>query len=119
MIVAQAEAQAAGRNDAVFVEGERILLDGVDFFLRGEDDGKFDALVARGRELHLQPPDIVEVMEWKALSAIRAGRRAQGRAFLEEALEAAKGTIAFDRVRRRADSMNDEASPAKAAGNAP
>ena len=85
----------------LFVEGERILLDAVDFFLRGEADAKFDALVDRGRALQLQPQDIVELLEWKGLSALRAGRTADGMAFLEQALAAAEATIAVDRVRRR------------------
>jgi tetratricopeptide (TPR) repeat protein len=119
VIAGQTEAQASGRNDALFVEGERILLDAVDFFLRGEDDAKFDALVSRGRELQLQAPDIVEVMEWKALSALRGGRRPEGLEFLERALEAAKGTIAFDRVRRRSESAHAEVAAPRLAGNAP
>jgi len=119
VIATQDEAKAAGRNDALFVEGERILLDAVDFFVRGEDDAKFDAIVARGRELQLQPQDIVELLEWKALSAIRAGRRSEGLGFLEEALALAKGTIAFDRVQRRVAAETAEASPSRAAGSAP
>jgi len=119
VIAAQAEAKAAGRNDAVFVEGERILLDAVDFFLRGEDDAKFDAMAARALELQLQPPDIVEIMEWKALSAMRAGRRTEGMQFLESALEKAKGTVAFDRVRNRVAAVAAEPTAPKLAGNAP
>jgi tetratricopeptide (TPR) repeat protein len=118
VVATQAEAQAAGRNDLVFVEAERILLDAVDFFLRGEADAKFDALVARGRELQLQTPDIVEIMEWKGLSALRAGRDADGRRLLAEALAAADGTIALDRVRRRVASVAAEAPAPSLAGSA-
>jgi eukaryotic-like serine/threonine-protein kinase len=118
VIAAQADAQAAGRADLLFVEGERILLDGVDYFLRGEADAKFDALAARGRELQLQPPDIVEILEWKGLSAVRAGRRADGMAFLDEALAAADGSIASDRVRRRIATVKAEASSQRLAGSA-
>jgi tetratricopeptide (TPR) repeat protein len=101
VLAMQAEAQAAGRNEAVFVEAERILLDGVDFFLRAEADARFDALIERGRALQLQPPDVVELMEWKGLSAVRAGRLPDGMAFLEQARAAAAGTIAESRVTRR------------------
>ncbi len=118
VIAAQAEAQAAGRNDQVFTEGERILLDAVDFFLRGEADARFDALVERGRALQLQPPDIVEILEWKGLSALRAGRTADGMAFLDQALAAAETTIAVDRVRRRIASLAPETSPQRLAGHA-
>ena len=116
VIAAQAEAAAAGRNEVTLVEGERILLDAVDFFLRGEADAKFDALVARGRALQLQPQDIVELLEWKGLCAWRAGRTADGRAFLGEALAAAEGTIAADRVRRRIAGLTVEASPPRRLG---
>jgi hypothetical protein len=107
---AQSRAQAAGRQELVFVEAERILLDAVDLCLCADRDGtaveRFDALIARGRELQLQPQDVVELLEWKGLSAVRAGRVSDGAAFLEEAREAARGTIAFDRVQRRLDSLS-------------
>jgi tetratricopeptide (TPR) repeat protein len=118
VIAAQAEAAAAGRNDVMFVEGERILLDAVDYFLRGETDAKYDDLVTRGRALQLQGPDIVEVLEWKGLSALRAGRTTDGIGFLEQALAAAENTIAFDRVRRRLASATAEAGPQRLTGNA-
>jgi hypothetical protein len=112
---AQAEAEAAGRKEQLLTEGERILLDAVDFFLRGEADARFDALVERGRALQLQPPDIVEILEWKGLSALRAGRTADGMAFLDQALAAAETTIAVDRVRRRIASLAPETSRQRAA----
>jgi tetratricopeptide (TPR) repeat protein len=115
VVAAQAAAEEQGRKDLVFVDSERVLLDGVDFFLRGETDAKFDALVARGRALQLQAPDLVELMEWKALSALRAGRAADGKAFLTEALAVAKGTLAFDRVQQRlARETADAPVPARA-----
>jgi len=83
------------------LQAERILLDGVDFFLRGEADARFDALIERGRALQLQPPDVVELMEWKGLSAVRAGRLPDGMGFLEQARAAAAGTIAESRVTQR------------------
>jgi eukaryotic-like serine/threonine-protein kinase len=116
VVAVQAEAQAAGRNDVLFIEGERILFDAVDFFLRGEADAKFDALVERGRALQLQPPDIVEVMEWKGLSALRAGRTADGMGFLEQALAAATGTIAADRVSRRVAGLKADGGNRQLAG---
>jgi len=118
MVGAQVTAQAEGRNDLVFVEAERILLDAVDFFVRGETDAKFDALAQRGRVLQLQPPDIVEIMEWKGLSALRSGRDADGKRFLAEALAAAEGTMAFDRVRRRVATVAAETAAPALAGNA-
>jgi hypothetical protein len=112
---AQAAAVAEGRKDQVLFEAERILLDTINFFLHGEADAKFDALIARGREMPLQPADLVEVMEFKGLSALRGGREADGKAFVAEALAAARGTIAFERVQRRMASLSAEAAaPARA-----
>jgi hypothetical protein len=115
---AQEEAKVAGRNDAILTDGERILVDGVDFFLRGETDDKFDALVARGRALQLQGPDIVEILEWKGLGALRAGRRDDALAFLNQALAEAQNTVAFERVRRKVESVAGEAELPRAVGGA-
>jgi tetratricopeptide (TPR) repeat protein len=101
VLTAQEDAAAAGRDDLVLVEGERVALDAVCLFLRGAPDGMFDQLAARGRALQLQLPDIIEIMEWKALSALRRGRTSEGIAMLADTLAAATGTIASDRVRRR------------------
>ena len=118
VIAEQAEAQAAGRAEVVMVEGERILLDVVELFLNGAADQEFDARVARGRELQLQPQDIVEIMEWKALSALRAGRRDDGLVFLDEALAEANKTtkLAADRVRRQITLQTESARVSVVAG---
>ena len=117
VLAAQAEAHAAGRTELLLMDGERVLLDTMDSFLRGESDAKFDALAARGRELQLQPQDVVEVLEWKGLSALRAGR-ADGLAFLEDALTAAAGTLASGRVQRRIARVRAEAPAPRLAGHA-
>jgi hypothetical protein len=118
VVAEQAEAKTAGRNDVVLLEAERILLDGVDAFLRGEVDATFDALIARGRELQLQNPDIVELIEWKGLSAVRAGRTADGMATLQEALAAAQGTMALERVQRRIAGLTTGTASPRLAGSA-
>ncbi|HEY7375314.1 MAG TPA: hypothetical protein VIF57_24350, partial [Polyangia bacterium] len=118
VIALQAEARAAGRNELLLVDGERVLLDATDFLLRGDSDAQFDALAARGRELQLQPPDLVEILEWKGLSALRAGRVAAGLTFLADALAAADGTPAAGRVQRRIAQARREASAPRRAGNA-
>jgi len=101
LLAKQAEAQASGRTDALLVDYERVLLDAVELSLRGGSGDAFDALVTRGRGLQLQPQDIVEIMEWKGLGALRAGRRDEGLRFLEDALaEAEKNApIVADRLR--------------------
>jgi eukaryotic-like serine/threonine-protein kinase len=67
-----------------------LLLDMLDCWLRGASDDEFDVLFARARALSLQSQDVVEMMEFKALSALRAGRRADGARLFEEALAEAE-----------------------------
>jgi tetratricopeptide (TPR) repeat protein len=86
VIQGQAEAESARKSDSLLTPEERIMLDMVGTALRSAPDHEFDALVQKGRSQTMQPMDIVEIMEWKALSALRSGRRADGVRFLEEAL---------------------------------
>ena len=105
LLARQGEAQAAGRADAILNASERLALDVVDLALRSCTepivDEAFDKLIARGRELSLQPQDVVEMIEFKALSALRAGRRPDAQRYFAEALaEAEKNAqLAADRVR--------------------
>ena len=71
--------------------------------MRGAGDAEFDALIAKGRELSMQAQDIVELMELKALSALRGGRRDDGIRLLEEALAEAErnAEVVAERVRRQ------------------
>jgi eukaryotic-like serine/threonine-protein kinase len=103
VVAQQAEAHAAGQNDSLLNASERLGLDQVELALRRAPAADFDALIARGRELALQPQDIVELMEWKALTALRAGHRAQGIGLLREALAEAEKTarLALDRIARQ------------------
>ena len=66
------------------------------------DAAEFDELVVKGRRRTMQPMDIVEIMEWKALSALRAGRHSDGVRFLEEALANADHSARLMSVRIRA-----------------
>jgi tetratricopeptide (TPR) repeat protein len=86
VIEGQAEAEAANKSESLLTPEERIMLDMVGTALRNAPDSEFDALVQKGRSQTMQPMDIVEIMEWKALAALRNGRRADGVRFLEEAL---------------------------------
>jgi tetratricopeptide (TPR) repeat protein len=103
IIDGQAAAQEAGKVDALLNPGERILIETIELALRHAPDGEFDALVVKGRELTLQAMDIVEIMEIKALTALRSGRHADGRRLLEEAFaEADKNAkLISDRIRRQ------------------
>ena len=82
----QAEAEQAGKSDSLLTPEERIMLEMVSTALRAAPDADFDALVEKGRRQTMQPMDIVEIMEWKALSALRSGRASDGVRFLQEAL---------------------------------
>jgi hypothetical protein len=99
----QAAAEAAGLTDALLIGSERLAMDQVGVALGAGSAAEFDALVARGHALQLQPQDIVEIMEWKGMAAVRAGRREEGTRQLEEALEQASKTarLTLDRIRRQ------------------
>jgi tetratricopeptide (TPR) repeat protein len=81
----------------------QALLDVVALWLRGADDAEFDKVIEHARSINLQPPDVVEILEFKALSAQRTGRRADGLRMLEEAYaEAEKNAkVLTDRLRRQ------------------
>jgi tetratricopeptide (TPR) repeat protein len=97
----QAAAEAAGSTEAILTGSERLLLDQVGVALGEGTAAQFDALIARGHELALQPQDIVELIEWKGLAALRAGRRQDAIPLFEEAVAMAeqKAPLVTDRVR--------------------
>ena len=98
----QVVAQAAGQSDSILSGSERLSLDQVGTALGDGSAAAFDLLLARGQELALAPQDIVELIEWKGLAALRAGRRDEGISALEEALALAEKSarLVSDRVRR-------------------
>ena len=100
----QAEIQAEGLDSALPADG-KAQLDGVSLWLSGASDAEFDALIAHARAFPLQPQDVIEIMEFKALSALRTGRRADGVRLLEEAYADAdkNAKIVTDRLRRQLD----------------
>jgi len=114
----QAAAEAAGQTNALVLPTERVILDAVAHGLRGATDAEFDVLIAKGRELAMQAMDMVELYEMKAVSALRAGRRADGIRLLEEALaEADKNAqLTSDRLRRQLDRAT-AAAPIAAQGS--
>jgi eukaryotic-like serine/threonine-protein kinase len=112
----QAKAKTAGDSDSLLTASEGLALDQVTLALRQGSAEEFDQLIARAREISLQPPDIVEMMEWKALTALRAGRRDEGLRLLVGTLTEAEqlAQVAVDRVRRQLEAAQ-KASPANAA----
>jgi eukaryotic-like serine/threonine-protein kinase len=99
----QAAIQAEGITDSALPADGKMQLDSVSLWLRGAADEDFDVLLAQARALPLQPPDIIEIMEFKGLSAIRTGRRSDGIRWLGEALAEAEKTapIVCDRLKRQ------------------
>ncbi len=103
----QAEIEAGGALDATLPADGKVLLDGVSLWLRGAADEEFDALIAHARAVPLQPPDVIELMEFKALSALRVGRHADGVRLLEEAYADAEknAKIVTGRLRRQLEQV--------------
>jgi tetratricopeptide (TPR) repeat protein len=83
----------------------QVLLDTVSAWLRMAPDEEFDRLIDYARSINLQPPDVIEVMEFKALSAQRAGRRADSLRMFEAAYADAEknAKVITDRLRRQID----------------
>jgi eukaryotic-like serine/threonine-protein kinase len=103
----QAETLATGNADAALPVDGKAQLDGVTLWLRGASDEEFDALIAHARAVPLQSPDVIEIMEWKALSALRTGRRADGIRFLEEACADAEknAKVVLPRLQRQLETV--------------
>ena len=112
----QAAALAAGQSDSILTGSERLALDQVGTALGSGSPAEFDALIARGHELALQPQDIVELVEWKGLAVLRAGRRHEAIPLFEEALTLAEKSarLVSDRVRRQLLAATGEASASPA-----
>jgi hypothetical protein len=111
LLARQTEAEAAGRASALLLPTERLVIDGVALGLRAGTDAEFDALIAKGRAVAMQAMDIVELMEIKAVSALRAGRRADGIRLMEEALAEAEqnAKLTSDRLRRQIQRATEDA----------
>jgi tetratricopeptide (TPR) repeat protein len=103
----QKQFKEQGKTEAELPKDGQIQLEAVSLWLRGASDAEFDALLAEAKALPLQPPDIIEIMEFKALSAVRTGRREDGVRLLDEALADAEknATVLLDRLRRQRETF--------------
>jgi tetratricopeptide (TPR) repeat protein len=101
--VRQEKMKAESNGTIVVPPDGQILLDVVGLWLRGAPDDEFDKIVDYARSINLQPPDVIEVLEFKALSAQRTGRRADSLRMFEAAYaEADKNAkVLTDRLRRQ------------------
>jgi tetratricopeptide (TPR) repeat protein len=99
----EAELAAEGKADSALPADGKAQLDGVSLWLKGASAVEFDELVARARAVPLQPPDIIEILEFKALAALRTGHRAEGVRYLEEAYAEAEkdAQVVLPRLRRQ------------------
>lgn len=83
----EAEATAAGKSENQLGRAERLLLVMVELAVRDAADSEWDELLASARELTVQPQDLVEIMEMKGLSALRAGRSVSAVGYLQSAFD--------------------------------
>ena len=76
----QEAARAAGQTDAEFSPGDQVLADSVGLTVEGAVGAPWDEVMARARQIMLQPQDLIEIMEMRALShpARPAGIRGGG-----------------------------------------
>ena len=116
---AQAEARGAGQTDAEFVAGEELFVEIVGLSGGSDDEARWSDILTRAHQLTLQPQDVIEMMEFEALSLWRAGKAAQGRAVLEATIDEAgkNAEIMLGRLRRSRELLAAEpraggASPA-------
>ncbi|WP_437675626.1 serine/threonine-protein kinase [Sorangium sp. So ce131] len=100
---AQAQARAEGLADALLVPSEEVLCAMLDLALRGGRDAEWDALVDRSAQRSVGQEHI-EVLEMRAVAALRRGRVESARRALAAALLAAERipNAMGDRLRRQA-----------------
>jgi tetratricopeptide (TPR) repeat protein len=108
----QAQIRAESADAAPLPTDGQVLLDNVGLWCRGASDEEFDALLARARAVPLQSQDIVELMEFKALNAVRLGRHDEGLRLLEAALSEAEknAQVVADRLRRQIERVAPRAA---------
>ena len=112
---AQSEARAAGQTDAEFASAEELFIDVIDLMTTISEEKRWDDVLARARGMTLQPQDLVEMMEFEALSFWRAGNPHKAEVVLDAAIdEASKNAeIMLARLHRSRSTL---ATPAASAG---
>ncbi|XXX76629.1 protein kinase [Sorangium sp. So ce134] len=99
----QEQAREEGRVDALMGPSEEVLCAMIDLATRGGSDAAWDALVDRSAQSSVGQEHI-EVLEIRAVTALRGGRLAAARGALSAALLAAERipNVMADRLRRHA-----------------
>jgi len=110
----QEAARAGGQTDAEFSPGEQLLADSVGLIVDGVVGQPWDDLLARGRQIMLQPQDLIEIMELHALTHLRATRVNQAVELLDAAIDEAgrSAEIMLDRLRLSREGAGQGASGA-------
>ncbi len=85
----QDAARAAGQSDAEFSPGDQVLADAVDLTVDGVCGSRWDDLLARARQIMLQPQDLIEIMELRAVAALRASRIDEAQHLIDGAIDEA------------------------------
>ena len=112
----QEQARAEGLDDALMVPSEEVLCAMIDLATRDGGDGAWDALVDRSAQSSVGQEHI-EVLEIRAVAALRRGRLAAARSALAAALLAAERipNVMGDRLRRHAAAMSERDTAAELA----
>jgi tetratricopeptide (TPR) repeat protein len=111
----QAAARAASQTDAEFGPGDQIMADCVDLTMNGVVGAPWDDLLARARQIMLQPQDLIEVMELRALATLRGLRVDEAVGLLDAAIDEAtrSAEIMLGRLRGSRESARQGAFAAR------
>jgi tetratricopeptide (TPR) repeat protein len=111
----QEAARAAAQTDAEFGPGDQIMADSVELTMNGVVGAPWDALLARARQIMLQPQDLIEVMELRALATLRACRVDEAVGLLDAAIDEAtrSAQIMLGRLRGSRESARQDAPAAR------
>jgi tetratricopeptide (TPR) repeat protein len=101
----QEGARAMGQTETEFSPGNQILADCVGLMVEGTWGAAWEDLLRRAREIMLQPQDLIELMEFRALVTLRAGNVDGALTLLDSAIDEAgrSAEIVLGRLRRSRD----------------
>jgi eukaryotic-like serine/threonine-protein kinase len=113
----QQAARAIGQTETEFSPGNQILADCVGLMVDGAGGPAWEDLLRRAREIMLQPQDLIEVMELRALATLRAGNVNAAVMLFDATIDEAGRTaeIVLGRLRRSREVASLEMSAADAA----
>jgi hypothetical protein len=91
------------------------MADSVELTMNGVVGAPWDALLARARQIMLQPQDLIEVMELRALATLRACRVDEAVGLLDAAIDEAtrSAQIMLGRLRGSRESARQDAPAAR------